>query len=396
MWSRFSFSSLHPGTTLALAFVSCFMVGALAWSGNIYMLPIVLLLPLALRWAMTPGQTIAIVTGYHAGATWPMLPGARLFFGNSLDFFGTFLLWLAIIAVLSLPWALLCARRRWRLLFGVPAALVVVSFLPTGIANPISAAGILFPGTAWLGLTLMIGVFAILPIRPVHGLIAAAVLSLVCHLMHPSAPISPADWQGINTTFGGQGFGAGVPNPLAQYDSAVEVQRLALESKAKVIVFPEGTVYHWNASTDAYWSQTIQQLRREGKTVLVGASVTIPSWRERYRNVLIIRGAQNGLYQQHIPLPVSMWQPITGDGVPLRYAGRSVVTINHRRVAPIICYEELLVEPVLLAMLQQPDLLVGVSNEYWSHGTYIPAIQSEALSAWSRLFWIPIITAVNE
>jgi Carbon-nitrogen hydrolase len=60
-----------------------------------------------------------------------------------------------------------------------------------------------------------------------------------------------------------------------------------------------------------------------------------------------------------------------------------------------VCYEQLLVFPLLVSMAHDPDLIVGVANDWWARDTNIPAIQGQALKAWGRLFRLPVISAVN-
>jgi hypothetical protein len=90
-----------------------------------------------------------------------------------------------------------------------------------------------------------------------------------------------------------------------------------------------------------------------------------------------------------------MWRPWDHIGVPIHYFGPATLAIGPWRVAPIICYEQLLVAPVLLSIREKPDVLLGIANDYWAAGTYIPEVQNAAITAWSRLFWIPLVTATN-
>ena len=72
-----------------------------------------------------------------------------------------------------------------------------------------------------------------------------------------------------------------------------------------------------------------------------------------------------------------------------------VVDADGQSVAPLICYEQLLIWPVLQSMLYRPDALVGIANGWWATGTSVPAIQLVALTAWARLFNLPLVTAFN-
>jgi apolipoprotein N-acyltransferase len=61
----------------------------------------------------------------------------------------------------------------------------------------------------------------------------------------------------------------------------------------------------------------------------------------------------------------------------------------------LICYEQILVWPVLASMSQHPTVLIGAANDHWAAGTPIPRFQHSAVRAWSRLFAIPYLSAVN-
>jgi hypothetical protein len=321
------------------------------------------------------------------------VPGASIFFGNNFHPLDTLILWFAVIGILTLPWLILRPVGPIRLSWGLPIAITVSAFLPTGIANPITAAGVLFPGTAWFGIIFTLILFAALIERPLQTLAFAFCISLVCYIAAPGVPAAPEAWRGINTRFGGSGFDD--PSPFTAFADAQTIQREAVNSDARVIVFPESVVKHWNDATDILWQNTFDTLRKRKQILVVGAEQTLPD-QHHYSNVLIVRGAQVATYVQRVPIPYAMWMPVSGRGVLLNYAGPATITIGTDRVAPLICYEQLLVFPVLASMFEHPAILVGTANDYWARGTPIPRIQTAALSAWSRLFRVPVITAVNQ
>ena len=41
-------------------------------------------------------------------------------------------------------------------------------------------------------------------------------------------------------------------------------------------------------------------------------------------------------------------------------------------------------------------LIVGMANQYWVRGTSIPAAQRASMTAWSRLFALPLLIAENK
>jgi apolipoprotein N-acyltransferase len=217
---------------------------------------------------------------------------------------------------------------------------------------------------------------------------------------------------------------------MAEYQAAQEIQQKALSRRASVIVFPETVVPYWTASTDAFWEQTLVALRASGKTIVVGARVPEPAaargladfstslavlrgklagrsgirisdameesvWRPRYSNVVVVRGVQAAVVRQRIPVPIAMWNPFRRDTARMNLSGAGLVQIDKERVGIVICYEQLIVWPVLVTMIQHPTVLIAPANDYWAMATTIPIFQGTATRAWSRLFRVPCLVAVN-
>ncbi len=81
-----------------------------------------------------------------------------------------------------------------------------------------------------------------------------------------------------------------------------------------------------------------------------------------------------------MPVPGSMWQPWRlrfGDSGRARahFFANPFSAVGDRQVAPLICYEQLIVWPALQSMLYDPDLILAVGNGWWTQGTSIVAIQ---------------------
>jgi hypothetical protein len=62
-----------------------------------------------------------------------------------------------------------------------------------------------------------------------------------------------------------------------------------------------------------------------------------------------------------------------------------VVDIAGRRVASLICYEQLLIWPALQSMPHRPDTIVAIANGWWVTGAPVPAIQRAAVEAWAAV-----------
>ena len=81
--------------------------------------------------------------------------------------------------------------------------------------------------------------------------------------------------------------------------------------------------------------------------------------------------------------------------LPLHLAGPAVLDVAGQRTALLICYEQVIPWTVLTAALARPTIFVGMSNDHWATGTPIPQWQALCLRAWSRLFRVSYLLAVN-
>jgi apolipoprotein N-acyltransferase len=387
----------------------------------------VLMPPLALR-AESRRAAYESALSYYAGALWPLMPGAENFFGPDVSPFAAFGLWAIAGLLLALPWPLVWTQNVQHALWRAPLGLALTVIPPLGIigwASPLNAAGFLFPATGWCGLLFCALLTGALALWPKQATIATVCIAVVANLMHPPEPSTPADWKAISTHFGS--IAHAVAYPLAEYQDAEKMQQEALSARASVIVFPETVVPYWTASTDVFWQQTLAKLKASGKTVLIGARIptsapaTAPAydfsaelailhsaslvastrsleaekWSPAYFNGLVIRGAQASIFEQRIPVPIAMWNPLRPGSAPLHLAGPGVIRIADKRAAILICYEQLIIWPVFTSMLRQPEVLIGAANDYWAADTAIPRFQRSAVQSWARLFRIPYLLAVN-
>jgi hypothetical protein len=92
------------------------------------------------------------------------------------------------------------------------------------------------------------------------------------------------------------------------------------------------------------------------------------------------------VYRQRQPVPLTMWRPWSSDGARAVWDSAPTFELDGRRVAPLICYEQFLVWPVLQSLWHRPDVLLAIGNAWWAHHTSLPAIQTAAVTAWARLF----------
>lgn len=375
----------------------------------------------------------AVALSYYGAALWPLLPGARNFFGPEASPLIALALWSVSSLLLALPWLLVWSPQHNQAVWRAPAGLVLTVLPPLGIigwASPLTASGILFPGLAWCGLLLCALGSGCLVLWPRRAAAVLAATSLLCNAVASHNPQPPPEWKAINTGFGG--IAHDPENTIAEYEAAQSIQHAALTAAAKVIVFPETVVPNWTAATDAFWQQTLDRLRSSGKTVLIGARVPLACQKTRplrydfsadlaalngtqpatipavalkrqpaiqsafpYDNAVIVRGAETGLFKQRVPVPIAMWNPLKTAAAHLHLWNAGVIDLHGRRAAILVCYEQLLTWPVLVSMAHRPTVLIAVANDYWATGTPIPHFQLAAVRAWARLFDVPYLSAVN-
>src|SRR5437764_21695 len=80
---------------------------AIAWNGHLAAIPFSLVAPLLVYHTKSRKHAYASMFSYYAAASWPLIPGARAFFGAQGTPLIGLLLCLAGGALLALPWGLL-------------------------------------------------------------------------------------------------------------------------------------------------------------------------------------------------------------------------------------------------------------------------------------------------
>ncbi len=403
---------------------------------------------------LTPGTRKAAfesAVGYYLAAVWPMVPGLNRYFDQSAISLLPVLMWVLAAILLSLPWTVAWTSNRFHCLWRVPLAYMVTIIPPLGIiglASPVTAAGYLFPGTAWVGLAAV----ALLPgiVLSVHAfalrlrcvvlcLVSASAVGLAIggRLLARGDAAPPTGWAAVNTHFGD------VRQPFRDFLAAQFVQQKAAETSARVLIFPESVVPRWSEATEAFWRQSLDRCGTRGQILAIGAglpaktgtpkdnreelndlrsfdfgaaldvlkridprsqpamqrsvlpNLLIKPRPEPIDNTLLIVGAESAVFYQRVPVPVGMWRPFTRISVPLRLNAPGVLTIDHQRAAVLICYEQMLTFPILASMLAHPTVIIGISNTFWVDHTTIPRYQSTALRGWAKLFHLPYFLAVN-
>ncbi|MET4213865.1 hypothetical protein ABIB95_008718 [Bradyrhizobium sp. LA2.1] len=375
--------------------VAAAVVGTVAWSGEALTLPLACAFPTL--WAFAPSRIAAamVSAAYFLAASRGLPQGAVNFYGA--DFGVGFALWIGAAAAFVLVHAVVWQRQPgWARALSFAFAAMLMSVPPFGIvgwAQPVTAAGVLFPGWGWWGLAATAAALLTMTTRkwPLAAIVATGLWTWSASQW--IAPSQPDGWVGLDTWLGSA---LGRAPDLEQSRVLLQRVREAAGGGARVIVLPESAAGLWTSTTSGFW---MDGLRGTGTTVIAGAAIVD---REGYDNAMIEIGAgwARELYGERMPVPISMWQPWLawtgqGGGASATFFGNPVVESAGRRVAPLICYEQLLVWPILQSMLHSPDVLVAIGNDWWTSGTSIIAIQRASTEAWARLFGLPLVLAFN-
>ncbi len=372
-----------------------------------------LLLPLAmffpLLWSKASSRSVAtlVAAGYFLAASRGLPQGVANFY--SADLWAGLVLWVvasaSFIIVHIVFWTKPCggdfsgkrgtdAARALRYLLAM-ALTGLPPFGITGWAHPLTAAGVLFPGWGWWGL----GATAILLFFMTgrRWQIAVAVLGglYVWSATNWTPPKIAPGWIAVDLKHGAE---LGRDGSLQYHRELIEKVRRTVSEQpdGPVAVLPESALGLWTPTVARVWQEG---LRGSDLTVIAGAAVIDA---RGYDNVMVAISADrsNILYRERMPVPGSMWQPWlqwTGQGGGARadFFGNPVVEVDGVGIAPLICYEQLIIWPVLQSMLHSPQAIVAVGNGWWTEDTSIVAIQKANVSAWARLFSLHVVMAFN-
>ncbi|NEJ80382.1 conjugal transfer protein TraB [Rhizobium leguminosarum bv. viciae] len=378
----------------ALLIFASIAIGVVGWSGHVLLLPVALGFPVLWSIARTRSVAALVSAGYFLAASRGLPQGVAAFYSS--DIWPGLLLWLcaslSFVTVHTALWATSAALRPFRY-FLAAVVMAIPPFGITGWAHPVTAAGVLFPGWGWWGLGFMTAGLAGLVTR-VWPAVAIAFAGLwLWSAASWTEPRLPNGWRGVDLELGAS---LGRDVDLHRQRDLIATVRNAASDGARFVVLPETALGFWTPTVARLWTSTSGD---NDATVIAGATVLDATG---YDNVLVAIDRKGGriLYRERMPVPGSMWQPWrfwfgeTG-GAGADFFANPVVAIGAGRAAPLICYEQLIVWPVLQSMLHDPDFILAVGNGWWTDGTSIVAIQRAATTAWAKLFAKSLVIAFN-
>ncbi|WP_245453616.1 conjugal transfer protein TraB [Aminobacter sp. MSH1] len=375
--------------------VAATLVGGIAWIGNPQTLPVAFAFPAL--WALSPSRIVAALVsgGYFLAASRGLPQGVANFYAS--DLWPGLLLWfgasLGFVAVHAALWAKRPGGVRALRYLAAAVLMAVPPFGIVGWAHPLTAAGMLFPGWGWFGLAAAATGLLAMTTRwwPAATIVLGGIWLWSAASWTDRSP--PEGWRGVDLELG-QSLGRDVR--LEQHHDLIATVRRAAGDGASIVVLPESALGFWTPTVERLWRD---ELRGVDITVIAGAAIVDA---RGYDNVMLTISAARAdiLYRERMPVPVSMWEPWLawtghGGGARAHFFANPIVELGGRRIAPLICYEQLILWPVLQSMLHAPEVIVATGNGWWTAGSSIVAIQKASTVAWARLFGIPLVTAFN-
>jgi hypothetical protein len=374
---------------------SAIVTGVVAWSGQPLALPLSMAFPMI--WSLTRNRLMAgaVSAAYFLAASRGLPQGVAAYYGA--DLLPGLLLWLAassgFVVIHALFWTTKSGVWPASRYGAIMLLLAVPPFGILGWAHPLTAAGIVFPAWGWTGLVAMAAGLVAMTTR--LRLVASVTMTglWLWSAINWTTFDRPTAWQGVDLLLGsslGRKFDPG------RHYLLVREAKAAGRSDRDVVVLPESAIGFWNPTVERLW---VRALHGSGLRVLAGATAID----ERgYDNVLVEISVDGGriVYRQRMPVPGSMWQPwlvLTGEigGAQAHFFANPITEVAGSRAAILICYELLIVWPIIQSMLYDPAEIVAVGNGWWTKGTIIVAIQRASAVAWSRLFAKPLVLSFN-
>lgn len=380
--------------------ISCIVlgiaIGLVAWN---YYLPVAIFLPVI--WVKTSSKKSAwlVGLGYHLAASNGLIFGISVFFDSSI-YYGIFL-WAVAGLIQSLPYYLFSYVRNPYL--SIVLLLLTLILPPVGIvgwANPLTAAGLIFPGTGFAGLFLSIILIflAVWLLSKKNTWAFCLLIALVLFLPEILKPSSIQDekFKGISTHFSGNPANIG-DKFFRDYQKFTQIYNDYGQTDFKVLALPEATAGIWFDSTKNLWERWQKNLKNDQSVIL---STLLPSNKmglETYNALIEMK--KDGftvLYKARQSVPVAMWNPWSKDNVKNNWFDNPVFEVAGKKATALICYETYLAWPILQSFLSgDPEIIFFAANHWWSNDTSLLRIQEKSVSAWARLFDAQLISAVN-
>ena len=396
------------GTSIYISSAIGASIGFIAWHPMFSGMPwvtLALLVFLPAAWVLAGSRlaAFALFLAYYAAFARDVHAAFTRFFPDEWTGWG-YGLWLLHAAFLALPWAIFWKKEWSARAIAVRLSIVFAILLlpPVALFNwghPLLAAGALFPGTGIAGLAgcaifgYSIALWAIGDARGRNGAADLALASFLVNMLYVP-PTPPAGWQAINTTMGRY--------PIENFNRRFTWQQelirkvdSAITSGARVIVLPEEIAGEWKPSHSFWWKSTEKKAKKNGSTVLIGADLRSG---KVFSDAVLALGKDSGVVlTARVPMPIGNWQFWNpGKSTATNIFDSGVRKVDGKKTAFSICYEDFLIWTHFEWMIDKPDVLVSMVNDWSVSGLAAQWHQTLSIESQARLGRVPLVRASND
>jgi len=389
----------HMAVTAAATIVAA-AVGYFSWgsSTGLYALA-----ALPVLWWMLPNRTAALASigAYYVAALLPVATTILGYYPNWPPIAG----WgvLVVVALINatpwlIGWASVYAHPLRRTL-GLLLAISISTLPPLGVAtwaNPLLAAGWIFPAGGWLALAVLLLLWCLVAWRPAASsagmaLVAGAAVAVATNMPYrPPAP--PVDLVGINTQLQGASTFLAFSQKLGGIDAVLRQRNLR---PGQVAILPETTLDEFKESTATMVGFALGRHLTRGPIL---SGTTFHQEGSKWAGaVLLGRGGDPVFFRARQPLLFALWHPWDPeDHYSADWLAPNVFSLGPLRVALRICSEDFALYWTLYDFAtSRPTVLVSLSNHWWTRDPRVDVAQAQHLQAAARLFDVPVVRAEN-
>lgn len=359
------------------------LLGLMAISGDVTCYGLsVLLLPLIVVVAETRREACISLMSYFLTAAL-ILPKALVDYRGDKLGVVLVLVWIACASIPAGIWVM-CWDTRFRnrvrnaviaiLVFAIPPLGVI------GVLNPLSGLGTVFPHTGLSGIATYISVFLLVSFK--YDRTALALIAGLYSLSWAMAgPIEKSRWHGVTTSY-----------EIEPNDAAFEVydrllSELSVLGPHRHLVYPEGFL---NSVTVPDVSALVFQ-----NPWVESAVFGFEPSRGVNGVIYLEKNGRSIFYPQRQPIPITMWSPGSESHYSANWFAKPVIRVRDRTIAPIVCYEVLLVWPVVTSIVYGADDMIVVTNVKWDTTGRIERLIRAVSYSWKQLFRVPAAIAIN-
>ena len=162
-----------------------------------------------------------------------------------------------------------------------------------------------------------------------------------------------------------------------------------------VVILPEEIIGLWRPAMRFWWQGDIESMQAHGRTLIIGADLSVSTIPFRYTDSAVITGAVHGRFDSRQPVPAALWRPVAKVSAVRGDLRQRYPVVAGQRVAFSLCYEDLLWWPHWRTLVDRPDVIVSMSNGWFDSDLALAAIQQQGIESVARLAGAPLLRAAN-